>query len=35
VLEEGEQIKVEASFAKNTLFRDNNKDKKLLRKDLA
>jgi len=35
VLEEGEQIKAEASFAKDTLSRDDNKDKELLREDLA
>jgi hypothetical protein len=35
VLEEEEQIEVKASFAKDTLFRDNNKDKELLGKDLA
>jgi hypothetical protein len=35
VLEEGKQIEVKASFAKNTLSRDDNKDKELLGKDLA
>jgi hypothetical protein len=35
VLEEGKQIKAEASFAKDTLSRDNNEDKELLEEDLA
>jgi hypothetical protein len=35
VLKEEEQIEVKVSFAKDTLFRNNNKDKELLRKDLA
>jgi hypothetical protein len=35
VLEEGEQIEAKASFAKDTLSRDNNEDEKLLEEDLA
>jgi hypothetical protein len=35
VLEKEEQIKVKASFTKDILFRDNNEDEELLRKDLA
>jgi hypothetical protein len=35
VLEEEEQIEVEASFAKDTLSRDNDEDEELLGEDLA
>jgi hypothetical protein len=35
VLEEGEQIEAKASFAKDTLSRDDDEDKELLGKDLA
>jgi hypothetical protein len=35
VLKKEEQIEVKASFAKDTLFRDNNKDEELLGEDLA